>query len=1859
MTSRFFSNLNPPPLLVQPSPSRLPAPLDESLLSSASARWRESSQGLRDLVATSPGLRDTFDQLLAQELDLDGQQAGLLFTATDQHPQRFVCFTDACAFVLQHPTLETTLDERCRVTGLKKDHSLSALTPLQMLERLKALDPERSHAERWRAFWDARAPGAALSRKQHAIQLYRNHFEAAAELAFAQSKLTAVQLQPLQLIIDPPAHTLTLDGQPIHTEQLALVLNNNSKIKLTGAWVITKGEAANSNQWLYLPSRPVAIQLFKQRSDLEDWLSRQGLVPTGLSAENMRFEYAAQTDPMVVGASDLLAARQQAQITALRNGTRGKPGLDEHGAQSLDQADQFDRQRSNISVFAAPPRLEDTESNIPADEPALFGSLHADIPWPLRQAAVKQQRDKLETLIQEVGDGTGLQPFKDSLKALEAAEETADKAASALLGRSRTLDLVTFQREFTALHDAHKSGLHAEVALQMALNQLSSNECSLLKALLDTPDNPGPDAVAASLTLSVTHQEGDKTTVSTEELKGAFVITRAEALADSDSSQSLLLYWAGSGGGLQRFANRRELERGMFKADPDAGLTLGLAKITGDALRYGLDQLTSDFEEQAAAIRQRLAEPADAAQRAEQLEALRKRALATLQVPVHAARNLAFAHLLEQDRSSTLASKLPDWLKTMTETSRSELKGLVESYISAMNRSHELMTAVLEPRGDFTRKHLHARLRKDFSLEGHFAVQVDLPNSVTWETQHSPGPAAPVPTTVMVPSATRSTMSLEDLAQMNIDSVQSVQQNALSQRLVFMRLQITAADDKDRVRLANGINLTYLRKVLPELDLPQAYEQLILDTFKGAGTEPLFIREHRWESLIEPWRLMLKLQGECARLQKQISDDELKILSIATDADTPAAWSADSKRIVLRPARLSAGGKDTPGEGPATLSGVTFIEEQVGGTTLLYLPDSPDGRFLRRYDNLEAARKALFNLCHQDSMIHYLSGRALHGDVRAHESRINTAVQKNFDGMIEVGTAWPATTSLVAHLLDAHMGRLIAAHRDTSRSNSALYLERYALEGPRAFNYIKMALGMMPFIGTAIALYDAWTAANQAAAAFLRGDVGDGVAELKTVLLCLIDAAMDLVPGEAAVSTPSSAARSLTRTRQLRRLTGSAAALQVPSLRQARHVAARFAGYDYEQPISLSGLQPGTHGIYRNVYRHTDGDFIVRQGCIFQVELVKDSRQWRLSGTSRKTYKQPIALDESGHWDTHFGVYGTTFEGGGLGGGNLIGHLADTLDPLWPLALRQRLPRWWVDHAYRRHQALTEAADDLALRMDPQLQRTNTVLATYNNKPADQRGTALTLAANLSCIADIALARRHYQTLTDLLPLTHGNKRRVSLDFLSKNAALLTDRYKQRVFIANHQANPLMDRIDALTIELEAVPATALSERLRLLKEIRKVRLELVKELDAIDTLMRELNYWYQRIANSSYKAQLTPEVSRLNAKLSEANILYLKTGHLLEIVTRYEVSNDLSWFYLQGQMGAIRSRVDRSLFIQYSLPEVSATRAQRNQILQDCIDIYTQFRRELRVWTTRYPQHFHMDAVEPLMTGLEKMTERARKGINEQPPAPVKTAGALNKKVFTTEDDQLLIGEERWEATTQQHQYVMTGKGGQEEIWEQASNGKFRLLNPQAPASTRPSMSLATLVTDAQKRLDAQPAYLTKVRSYVDQDMLPVDLEHMMVTEADDLTRRANDIEALATQDPMIALLRDKASELKTTGRQLRTRQSLNSKKPTDGMLDDLVRQNAVEIRKNAPLKNLGKRKDGRIDHLQEFEVWDLTAQPPRLLWYAHFHYAKAAPNFGDFEKAHLKLPEHRFLTHADSADLPYADIGKRSAAVPHFENL
>ena len=234
-----------------------------------------------------------------------------------------------------------------------------------------------------------------------------------------------------------------------------------------------------------------------------------------------------------------------------------------------------------------------------------------------------------------------------------------------------------------------------------------------------------------------------------------------------------------------------------------------------------------------------------------------------------------------------------------------------------------------------------------------------------------------------------------------------------------------------------------------------------------------------------------------------------------------------------------------------------------------------------------------------------------------------------------------------------------------------------------------------------------------------------------------------------------------------------------------------------------------------------------------------------------------------------------------------------------------------------------------------------------------------------------------------------------------------------------------------------------------------------------------------------------------------------------------------------------------------------------------------------------------------------------------------------------------------------------MSGPGGAEIVLEQGSNGKLRPPNPPAEAPAPTQKDLATLVSDARTRMDGLPSHQARVQRLARPASAPVELEEMMTFEADVLTRTALQIETLDAANPIIQTLRTKAAEHRRLGREMRTAHSLINTHPTDGMLHDLIGQNAVEIRKPAPIKNLTKPKK-QADYMQEYEVWDRTQTPPRLLWYAHFHYTGAAPAFRKFEKGHLNLPQHRFLTHADDASLPDGgDIGKQSVVLPHFENL
>lgn len=124
--------------------------------------------------------------------------------------------------------------------------------------------------DHWDAWWAERAPGTAVSRWTRATQLFRAHFDAAAQVTFAQGLLDVEQLKTLQASVDPAQNP----GDPaaVTTERLG-----GPPVLHEGGWTAALVITAASGPVLYLPARQPAFLPFKQRSALEDHLSREQL----------------------------------------------------------------------------------------------------------------------------------------------------------------------------------------------------------------------------------------------------------------------------------------------------------------------------------------------------------------------------------------------------------------------------------------------------------------------------------------------------------------------------------------------------------------------------------------------------------------------------------------------------------------------------------------------------------------------------------------------------------------------------------------------------------------------------------------------------------------------------------------------------------------------------------------------------------------------------------------------------------------------------------------------------------------------------------------------------------------------------------------------------------------------------------------------------------------------------------------------------------------------------------------------------------------------------------------------------------------------------------------------------------------------------------------------------------------------------------------------------------------------------------------------------------------------------------------------------------------------------------------------
>lgn len=1551
------------------------------------------------------------------------------------------------------------------------------------------------------------------------------------------------------------------------------------------------------------------------------------------------------------GFDALFESLLQARLQALDH----NPGndLQTHAELALTLVHRVDARQYSPSVLNTPPTLESEEEEQPPGRSLFdFGSLGIDTPYAIRRQQINHQYNLLTAL----GDDK-LQAFKREHAALEAACAGAERAIERYLQAPPQPPVVS-----DVLLNLHYQGLHAHARIQHLLGQINDEHLRWVEGLVGFPASFPPADSAVIAAHPQLHLKGTDTVV-----RDCVVIT----LGDPQPSPGLLLYWPGEPGGLLHCANLDELAR-CFDVTDSSDLSLSLVPLSGNVLA----QVLTYHLGRCAPEGQPVQASNDALERAAETLAN------SWSVPRHAARDFAFKQLQEQEHSAALSQVSPPWLKDLQAPERLDLKTSTLDYITAMRRAQALIARDLPNRALFCRQHISAYLRQDFPTYDGSPITLDLPQDTAWKKDVIAGSGAPgVPVKpVLVASRERETVTLETLLLEHID-------DRIKDRLHFMALRVQTADTALEQALRDRIDKDYLLGMASNLDLARQYEDKIRAAYAGIDEGP-FAREFRREVLGDPLRLMLKMHCAMAKAKGDLDDKAQAILDIAIDADNAAAYRHDGHDIRLIPAMLTTGGADTNLHG-TVLSGVTFITDLNSGLTVLYRPEHPS-RPVRQYPSLEAARLDLYRLGKQTGEIEYLAARALLGNPDAHCARMREAIRLEFDGIIGLGTAWPATTSLAQHLLDAHQGRMLEAHRATSRSNDQLWLENFAYQSGMVFNHIKMALGFLPVIGTVIGIYDFFEASAKAANALVNGQIGRALDELEYALLAFIDAAMDLVPG--AMFNPGAASQ-LTRLRQWHQLQGGPASGFRPGTASASQRLSRFDGYEYQAPLSLEGIEPGVHGKYRGIYQHPDGDFILVEDRPYHVQWLETEHTWRLRGTPLKTWRKNLALDENGQWDTHFALYGVHLLGGGAGGGQIIGHLAERLDPYWPAAIRDQLPRFLVDSVHRRRRMLESQSLVDERTFQASVQRTNTQYIAFSSAtPEVQMSSIPQMKQRFR--ADVDAAKRSYSAWDERLKVEVPGLKHTCITQKSRVARALCNRLIGLMELTTSQAQHHLYQQLATSVLLDDL--TDLAERAPLLQLMRKHALHVLDSKAQLLDLKQDLDNWIPLTSPppqpslrrgaaelksklSALKKALADESAALRNTVTDPDQLIEKATDIqsrfkegllalgeafprakqyLSEVRDYEflkLAHQLREQYLnhiyfvfhntRHLMIAAQKYTNTSVLAEFYIRRLSTIEEQVHQMRSTLLDLKevptnAAQRREIHTQARQVFRQYKLDLQSTYASIPELFDAPHLKMLHENLDLLIEQA---DKSI------QRLPGQPR--ATKGAHaprlfqvedgsfyigDYLPAGRtAGEQIVVRNAEGGTVSTFEPSgdrwrkqaAPPAVRPH-ELRDLKQTARQLLADLENFRSRVRRYMGPATVPADLEDIMNLKAVELESCADRIEFLGASNADTSELRTQATQLRRQGTQLRIDLIKLSHRPNEGQLMYLYEQQHIGIQAIGERQRLKDR-----DFLQEYEVRDLAAPNRPVMWYAHFHYRGLETPFEHFSAAHLKRLEDRYL--------------------------
>lgn len=1748
----------------------------------------------------------------ASHLQAAGRGDALL--AANQQRENAACALQALA--MQAPTLRATLGEAFQTPPGRAPGSVV----------------EGAVARAQEAYWSARMPGTAGSRQAYAATLLRQHFMASQDIALGLDKIGA---------------KAWAQGRQQGLEHAALAQwRHDDGTGETCASALLFAPPAGQTQWLlYRPEANMPVRSFQHQEALQAWLHehRRLLWPTPATA----LEDASDSQAIVLQtlSEDGFSRLQQlAQSEHLR---LAQHHLEQHsGTDPLPWADieAWEPTRFIQPQQALPAGVQQAiDARVDEDAAWVAQELHFDSLPDTLPSAWRQQRIERQQALLAVYLGDHLAPDAapmTTLRTLRSRLETVQASQSQLLADlpAEVAGDIWGQHygdtsRFVQLSDNLRRALHLEAELQHLLGDLSASHLSLIEQITEMPEpNLQRQVRPCALQLVVDARHWYLT---------GFLTLHSCKAGDADAPDtSLLLYKPGDNGGLIAFADAAQLSERLLEtlqgSCPQAlleslwpqdipGLMQALEHAT-QAPSIAFTPIDTHFFDYCMQTLVASLAPADDSS----VSVPREAASARLRISVNRARLLAFERHAERNRTANLAARLHP-LQHLDLAKRSDLARATEALRQAMLAHHQLLHRDLPERSEFALARLEQRLRADFAPITMPAITLNMADRVV-NQRVSLGESGQANAYKMVKafSEERSDIALEHLLLWALD-------DDLTLRLGDATIAFEGGSGDEALRL--GVNQSYVANLVRQLDIAGAYERQILETFNGLPQETPWQAELRQETVRAPFQQQLQIIAASYYRGLDVQGQQLLEQFAHEQLGASANRTVTYHTLVLKPGTASDGSS-----AQTTLSGI-FVLQADGYPTLLLLPEAPNNRIVSQYPDAAHACQALADMALDEPMRSYLAKLPIDGDEHAHLSYINSALQANYSGFIGLGITRSET--LPTLLANLQMGRLVLHNRATSRSQADLYLETEAIRHGRVYDYIKMALGVVPLVGTAVALYDGWHAATASVEAFLRSDPGAGIDHLNSVFLCLTDALLDLTP-TVLFNNPSSAARLATLQRQ--RLTMPRSS----RLAQPRYQSP-FSGYETDIPTGRWVDHPAAHGA--GVYRHIDSgvDYIIRQGRYYSVSWDDTYRTWRLQGNGRVNYPLPVKRAAHGTWESHGRLSGQLIDSGLAGGGAQLSALYNrgwaTLRDLLrrqpaiasPLQVLQD-----IHLNQRRHQGLMKAR-----------------LATYNQAqgvgPNGPVSTPAAPAAIAQALREATEQAQVYVTFAEhsleRLRALRANLKRADYSRFQQELAL--DLSKQNILLMKLHRTHLRDRFQHTRQLFAATDGLAEGEVPAHLRHLHSAHDELAEALQRLEADV----YRHERIRGQLKGTALTEydqHMQQLEFHLEPQD--YRILGISSRIVGIFEprgtFDHEVQLFLRQMNREIVDLR--SALFSHGELRRVVLSRREESRFLTHLQARYQRFQAHLRSWQDEFPDFVSASASQRVDQELSKLSGEIDASLSAATPpvrqVPRSNRGASKPRLFETVDEQLLIGRE----TTVDGQSRMQVSQLLDDVphasFSPAADGRWhRAQVPPLP----PLASLQVLEHTANSKLAKVVGQTADLQRYKALNMLPRDLQDLAEGHAASLRELATDLARKAGDDinplqhALVERLEQHAKQLDSLGRTLRIEQTKASPQPTISYLEYLKEQGEIELHWSRELEPARNKQGQPLEYLEEYRIDDVATG--QALWYAHFHFKKKPGNgFARLEAGHIKLASER-----NQKAGAWRGAVNEAQAVSHFANL